>query len=314
MKKKFVNLMQAKSLPYEHTHTKMTEYWESDGWVMEPTEDGKRIQCEIVDGNISFHLRKVENYLIEDYQQKIPYIIDSLKNFKCKNALLDGFLYSTDMSATIKILSSRVEKSLYLQENEFGKLRFAVHDIIYQDGESVYNWPFFKRRKLLEEIAVLDENITMPPIYEKDKLEKFLEIKDSWDGVFFKVYDAPYFFGRTEFCKFFKFKDSFFVTIMAIEEGKGKLEKMCGSLLVGQFIGNELKEITNVSNGINYDLRMEMYDNPTKFLNQVLEIKAVRTESSYRDARFKKIHWDMKPKDCKWMDHKEAVEVVRNEI
>jgi len=151
----FVNLMEPTQL--DPNDEKMDMYWESNEFILEPIEEGRRYQCLISENNVAFSTKKERSKkgLIDD---KVPEIIENLKTIIPQNSLLDGYLTTGNYNETLRILESKTETSLELQKKHH--LKFIIMDVIYWNNEQLAH-PFFDRRKIVEKIKNTMKNKTI---------------------------------------------------------------------------------------------------------------------------------------------------------
>lgn len=144
-------------------------------------------------------------------------------------------------------------------------LKFQVFDIIYKDGVSYLEMPYFERRVILQKtikddkLLVVDEAVvtTDPEVINREYREK---IKMGLEGVIVKKYDASYIPGRTgwrwvkmkeEETAKGKLSDTVDCVVMGYTAGRGKRVSFgLGQFLVGVRDGEEIKTVTKVGTGL----------------------------------------------------------------
>jgi hypothetical protein len=93
--------------------------------------------------------------------------------------------------------------------------------------------------------------------------------------------------------------------IVGFTKGNGKYEnRAVGSVWFGQYKGEDLV-IRGKCAGMDDELRIDMYQNPAKYKDRVMEIKAappVPGSDSYRFPQFRNLRDedDKQAKDCIW--------------
>lgn len=273
----FVNLMEPLPLRMDINHPKMDMYWQSEQWILEPVENGRRFQCLITD-KIRFST-KHENRVFENLPQKIPNILEDIQSLNLQNTLFDGYL------------TSELQKEKQLQ--------YVLTDVIFFNDNIIYDFPLWDRKEKLKTINQT-KNLKISNYYNNSKYEIYQELRCNYDMFFFKDLDSPYIFGKSSRWKSLKEPQKYNCVLMKINEGSGKYKNMCGSITVGQYKSNKLIEITNVS-GISYDDRVKFFNEPEKFINKVVEIKALKkTKDNFREASFSQLREDLQPEQCVW--------------
>lgn len=291
---RLVNMMEGASLNIDKNHERMDMYWQSDQWVLEPMEKGRRYQCIIENGVISF-FTKSEKSCSRSINGKIPHIVESIIKKIPDQSLIDGYITIQDEIKTLQILESSVDNALRLQKK--GKLDFVISDIVYWNDDQFFELPLFDRRKKIEEIQE-DEHLKISKNFINDKYNVYQNLRSDYDVFYFKDLDSPYIFGKSSMWKILKEPQSFYVTILDVLEGKGKFENMAGSLAVGQNRNGKMTYITNIA-GLNGDDRIIFFQNKEKYINKVIEIKALkRTINKFSEARFYKLREDLDPSIC----------------
>lgn len=261
----FVELMEGVPINISVESDRMEMYWYSNEWILEPAA-GRRVQC-LIDSRTSFST-KTKTGTIE---LNVPHIIDDLQQIP-KNTLLDGFI--TDDNS-----------------------QFVVSDVIFWNDNSLAENSLFDRKIQLKTI-VQTKNVRLSQTFFDLKHDNYEKLKDTYDTFYFKNLDSPYHFGRSRTWRIFKEPKSFFVVIMGVTEGKGKIKNMCGAFQIGQYKDNQLTHITNVSGMSNED-RVRFYQQREQLINKVIEIKAFsRTKTSFDEARFYRLRDDIDPKSC----------------
>ena len=152
-------------------------------------------------------------------------------------------------------------------------LRFYVFDVLYYNGESTINKPYFERRKLLESIIfpnktlVVDVTVkTGDAVVLHQAHERFLS--EGFEGAVIKKWDGKYLPGRQGW-NWVKIKESEGTTgkltdtldlvVMGYNRGRGKRASFgIGAFLAGIRSGEEILTITKVGTGLTDDLFREL--------------------------------------------------------
>ncbi len=144
-------------------------------------------------------------------------------------------------------------------------LRFQVFDIVYKDGESLMDAPYFKRREILQKtikddkLLIVDDAVVTedPEVINREYKEK---IKAGLEGIVVKRYDTVYFPGRTGW-RWVKMKqsesalgklaDTVDCVVMGYTQGRGKRASFgVGQFLVGVREDDLVKTVTKVGTGL----------------------------------------------------------------
>lgn len=298
----FVNLMEGLNIHVDIHHELMDMYWQSDQWILEPLIIGRRQQCLIDKDNITFSAKSEESGSSLSIN-KVRHIIEDIRATVPDQTLIDGYItYENDLKKTIQIFASTDKNALSLQSEK--KMKFIVSDVIFWDNSVLFDFPLFERKQKLKLIKQT-ENLKIIDFFVNRKYEVYEKLKLNYEAFYFKDFESEYTFGKSRHWKLLKEPKTFFVVIMDVLEGTGKFKNLCGALSVGQFKNGKLQYITNIG-GINYDERALFFNQKQKFINKVIEIKALeRTEKSFREARYVKVRDDLSLEDCKFVEWEE---------
>jgi DNA ligase-1 len=192
-------------------------------------------------------------------------------------------------------------------------LRFQVFDVLYKDGKSTMDIPYYERRNLLNKIIkpndllLIDEAIVTEEA--KDIVHEFNKHTNAGlEGVMIKKYDTPYIPGRTGW-RWVKMKetegigklaDTVDAVVMGYTRGKGKRAQFgIGQFLVGVLDHEKFKTITKVGTGLTDELFREL---------------AVRLKELKIDSKPEKyeVHKDLEPDF--WVEPSLVVEIAADEI
>jgi len=191
------------------------------------------------------------------------------KHIKGKEVILDTEAIGMDPEmvkmANFQTTMQRRRKYNIEEKAKSIPLKFQVFDIIYKDGESFMEMPYFKRREILEKtikddkLLVVDEAVvtTDPEVINREYREK---IKMGLEGVIVKKYDTSYIPGRTgwrwvkmkmEETASGKLSDTVDCVVMGYTAGRGKRVSFgLGQFLVGVKDSDEIKTVTKVGTGL----------------------------------------------------------------
>lgn len=258
---------------------------------------------------------------LENVTNMFPDIVGTLgKEVRAKNTILDSEVVGYDPKTNNFLpFQETIKRKRKHQVSETAKeipLKAFVFDIMYYNGESLIQTPFWQRRKILEKILpVTNKTIILSPQIITNDPKKMREyhdkqIKKGLEGVMVKKINAPYDPGRRGFT-WVKFKqeetkkggglaDTVDCVVMGITRGRGKRATFgVGSFLVGVRKRQEFVTVTNIGTGLS--------DNQFRELNE----------------RSKKLKVKAKPKDYLvdknqepdiWVEPKIVVEIQADNI
>jgi DNA ligase-1 len=165
--------------------------------------DGMRAQIQKKDEKVWIFTRR-----LEEVTKQFPDLVDLCrKGLKPRECILEGEVLGVDPKTgkllPFQNLSQRIQRK-YDIEKTVKKIPIQIHffDVVYVDGENLFNKTFTDRRKILEKIIKIIPNklelakqIVTDDIKKVDKFYK--EALDaSQEGIFLKVLDSNYVFGR----------------------------------------------------------------------------------------------------------------------
>jgi ATP-dependent DNA ligase len=154
------------------------EIWESDEWYFEEKEDGVRMLISFLeDEGFNLYSRNisVEDFLPISYGDTIDtehvdkskikdeFIVDSeliSLNPNISTIVEDnkGVVTETQLDAISSLISMEPEKAIPIQRRESTKLQYVIFDIIYWNGEWLFDLPLKERREYLEKaVSQLDD-------------------------------------------------------------------------------------------------------------------------------------------------------------
>lgn len=245
--------------------------------AIEPKYDGFRVQLHIgeIEGvrGIRVFSRNHENV-----SSMFPEIVEAAKKLPLKDAIFDseaiGFDPKTQKFALFQQTVQRKRKHDIESMSGEIPLKVFVFDILYLNGKDLIGEPFFKRRKLLEDIignSVGTIMLTRQIVIEKPEelKEAFDEyIKEGLEGIMAKKLDAPYQAGGRGFhwVKYKKYtegevSDTIDCVLMGAYRGRGK---RAGFGVGGFLIGIPGKDgnyysLTNLGTGLTDEQFKSMY-------------------------------------------------------
>lgn len=192
-------------------------------------------------------------------------------------------------------------------------LHYMLIDIRSIFGKSLINEPHRLRRAVLrwvyaKYIKPLDPygyiRLTEELTTSEDPRDSFKRIVLSGgEGIIIKREDALYIPGKKPANNWIKGKKKIThdVVIMGFNEGTGKNSNLFGSIRFGHMINGKLVECGNCSSGLEDDMRLHIYNNADKMIEnkQVFEIEAIQESvKSFRNAVFLRLRDDKAWDEC----------------
>lgn len=146
----------------EFTPDQKEKIWESPDWIIEQKEDGVRLVNFFVNGWGCFSRNiSVKDFLPVNYSNKIcqngvdlsklkdKFVVDSEIVSSNPNVCTiignKGVVCETQLQAVTALLSMNSEDSLRIQEEENCPLELRVFDVLWWNGEWIYNKPLIER-------------------------------------------------------------------------------------------------------------------------------------------------------------------------
>lgn len=225
----------------------------------------------------------------EDVTKQFPDIVElASKCLKAENCIVEGEALGidtkTDMPVPFQILGQRIHRKYDIEKmvKEI-PVQINLFDVIYLDGEMLLEKPLKERLEILKKIVKpipgkfqLAEMIVADDV---TKLEKFYEeaLKAKQEGIFLKVKDAPYIFGRHVggWYKIKPVQETLDLAIVGATWGEGARARWLTSYILACKDPNtgELLECGMMSTGLNE----EQYQKMTKKLKPLIINEKGRT-------------------------------------
>jgi len=165
--------------------------------------DGARVECHKKGNHITIYTRRLENVTAQ-----FPDIVELCRKcLKPEECIVEGEALGidtkTELPLPFQLLSQRIHRK-YDIERMAKEIPVQVNlfDVMYVDGEMVFDKPFVERRKILEKIVkVIPKKFQLAKQIISDdvkELNKFYKqaLKERQEGLMLKVLDSPYVFGR----------------------------------------------------------------------------------------------------------------------
>lgn len=159
-----------------------------ENWIVEPKIDGWRMQIiRYEDGKVEFWGRRLERN--PNWTEKLKRFIKIVETFLPPSSILDSEI--TDERGR------RYIPSIFANKRD-SKPKIYVFDIIFFEGKEIYKLPFYKRRKILENINFLPPFFLIEQFEIKENIDKLLEkVKENnWEGIILKNKNSIYEIGK----------------------------------------------------------------------------------------------------------------------
>ena len=210
-----------------------------EGWVFEEKYDGVRMLAYKEGPRVTLISR---NGI--DRSARYPTVAAAIAKVKAKTLLLDGEIVVFD--------SQKVSRFQLLQQSE-GRVKYAVFDCLYENGNDLRREPLTARRKALEKLVKSGVVVTLAKRLSDDGVKAFETAKRlGLEGVIGKDSASRYQEGRS--AAWLKVKihqeDEFVIGGFTAPEGN---RHHFGALLLGAFRGRELKYAGKVGTGFDQE-------------------------------------------------------------
>jgi DNA ligase-1 len=203
--------------------------------------DGMRAQIHKDGEKIWIYTRR-----LEDVTKQFPDVAEICKrHLKPRQCIVEGEVIAVDKNLTplpFQILSQRIQRK-YDIEKMVQEIPVIINlfDVVFVDGEMLFDKTFAERRKMLEKIVsvkpgkiVVAKQIISDSVKELEKFYKeALDAKQ--EGLFLKVLDSKYVFGR-HVGGWYKIKptmETLDLAIIGATWGTGKRAGWLGSFILG---------------------------------------------------------------------------------
>lgn len=277
--------------------SKLEKLLDDPKYIAECKIDGYRAVCE----NGVFTSR-----LGNDLSSKVPHLVEVLTGH---NVVFDGELClpsaTSNSSDVTKILGALPEKAAVRQE-ELGKLRYVVFDVLAVNGRDFTKFPWRDRRLYLEgycSVFGVDNYIELSQSYtDKRGLLAYAE-SNGLEGIMLKNINSLYYPDKRPEHVWYKVKKhmTYDVVVMGYTAGKGKFKDLIGAVEFGLYKDGTLTYCGQCS-GFNDDMRRMVTESKEFYMHRVFEISAMERTSDghFRHPVFKQWRSDKAPMQCLW--------------
>lgn len=277
--------------------------------VAEPKFDGGRLLVGIEDGAVRMYSRQGVSHA-----GKLTALEAELATLP-EGTWLDAELVGMQMvegnvmaqwSAAQSVMSSVGEVADYMAD----RVTLVVFDLLAYDGHDARALPFKQRRAFLEramsawEDTDFDRAMLVPQM-EASAASYEAAVAQGFEGIIAKRLDAPYSSGRSAAWLKFKPTRTLDAVVTGFTEGESGFAGMVGALVFSFFdpeTGTFEREAAGKASGFDLPTRVDMTENPERYLGRVVEI---RYQNVTEDGRFRFLRFD------RWRDDKLAEEATR---
>jgi len=286
---------------------KLELLWKKLDWFCEEKVDGSRYVLQFdFEGKPCLTSRRISVKTNKPVEKT-----DNLRGYVClaipglADTVLDGEIVGGEsFSETVKLMGSSPDKAQALLKDGY-KVRYIVYDILEYKGEDLRDTELYVRKKVLEKVVRQMNNPYIELVREFDnKKESYEEVvAEGGEGIILK-------YARSVYSEALRSKEWVKVkktiteegVIMDMAEGSGKYEGNLGALKVGQFFGDELKEVASIS-GMSDAERRDFWDNKKAYLAEATTVEfsaQEKTKARYRHPQFVRLRPDKSPIECRF--------------
>jgi DNA ligase 1 len=293
--------------------------------LVEPKFDGLRIQIhfkrsgfESVFGSERKTTFRVFTRNLNETSWMFPELEGVADFIKADDVVLDSEAVGVDEErkalANFQTTMTRRRKHDIEKISSKVSIKFFVFDIMFKNGESLVNLPYFERREILSQTLENKKNLRIvdyEEVVEPEKITSLMQknLSEGLEGIIVKRFDSGYVAGRTgwrwvkmkekESAKA-KLSDTVDCIVMGYSVGRGKRVSFgLGQFLVGVLDKGKVKTVTKVGTGLTDDQFKEL-----KKRLRSLEIK--------EKPREYEVHKNLTPDF--WVEPSLVVEIAADEL
>ena len=230
--------------------TLVDEAFDDDKWIFEPKWDGVRTLAVC-----SFDETMLMSRRGNDTTAIYPEFAKLHERLVCLDAIVDGEIVAMAAGRpSFERLQSRINLGNQRDIERATKtipLTFIAFDLLYLDGKSLLTLPLEDRKRLLQELIVVAENVQVSPYVPGTGRALFeAACEQNLEGIVAKKLGCPYRPGRRgrEWLKIKAVHDAELV-IGGWSRGEGSRSSSFGALLVGSYDDTGLRYVGSVGTG-----------------------------------------------------------------
>lgn len=223
--------------------------------------DGSRFQFHKQGSTAKMYSRR-----LEDVTGALPDVIALLSGATGHDVILDGEVIAIKDGRPMpfqSVLRRFRRRHDVAEAREAIRMVPNVFDILYLDGETLIDLPFFERRKILSSVVT---GFVAPQVTSSDSavIEKTYNdaLAAGHEGIMIKVRDSPYTPGQRgkNWIKIKPEVDTLDLAVIGAEWGEGKRAHVFGSFLVACQDQGRLVPLSRVATGFSDDQLAEVYE------------------------------------------------------
>ncbi len=222
---------------------------DSEDYLYELKWDGTRCIAFVEEGRV-----RLQNRRLLDITRRYPEFRDLPASLRASSAILDG---------EIVVLEGGRPDFRKLQEREHVEdpfrveilsrilpATYVVFDLLSIDGKDLMKMPLVERRRILEGLFPLGENVILSEVYPRGKALYKEALSLGFEGIMAKRKDSPYLPGvRSSYWLKVKGVMDVDAVVCGYLEGEGERRGLFGSLVLGLFHKGRLVHIGQVGTG-----------------------------------------------------------------
>jgi bifunctional non-homologous end joining protein LigD len=226
------------------------EAFDDDDWIFEPKWDGVRAlaTCQ---WDQTYLLSRNGNDVTIGY----PELQKLHERLVCWDAIVDGEIVAMHQGRpSFERLQSRINLQ---NERDIARISkqipvsFVAYDLLYLDGKSLLKTPLEERKKLLEELVVVSDNVQVSPYVQGEGTTLYeAACAQNLEGIVAKRLGTSYRPGKRG-KDWLKVKTTIETDLVigGWSAGEGSRSKSFGALLVGAYEGDKLRYVGSVGSG-----------------------------------------------------------------
>ncbi|MHA1358036.1 MAG: ATP-dependent DNA ligase [Candidatus Helarchaeota archaeon] len=276
--------------------------------------DGERIQIHKSDGKIELFSRNLENPT-----SQYPDVRDLIQQIPTKQFVVEGEIVAVNPETgelkPFQELMHRRRKYRVKEAQQDYPVNLFLFDILKKDDKDLIDEPYLIRRKYLEELKIINNQIKLSTLMisdNKSEIEKFFQtsIESGCEGIIAKsIQKESIYSAGARGWLWIKFKESYQskmidtidVVILAAYMGRGKRAQTYGALLCGVLDDSDgsIQSICKLGSG---------------FTDEDLSDLIQKFETVKRDTRPSQVKILIKPDPDIWFEPRFVAEIMGDEI